>query len=136
MGQPIELRFKYTESEYVSAYRKYFLAKWRAMFFFLMAAGLIVIGFYFVIAKWDVTFSVSFIGTGAFLLGLLITSSFLLPRQRFRNDPRFKSEYLLRFSDEGIEFHTDEIDAKVSWRIYREIGENKNSIFYLTVRLR
>ena len=126
MEEVIELRFKYSEKEYVSAYRKYFLAKKRAAFFIIIASGLIVAGIYFLLSSGDVALTVSFIATGAFLIGLLVTSSILLPRQRFRSDPRFKGEYLLRFSENGIEFHTDDIDAKVSWRIYNEALETRD----------
>lgn len=129
MQDVVELRFRYSEEEYVSAYRKYFLAKRRATFFIVMAAGLVVVGIYFLVSRGDVALTVSFIATGAFLFGLLVTSSILLPRQRFREDPRFKGEYHLRFSDEGIEFHTADIDAKVSWRVYKEACEMKR--FYL-----
>jgi hypothetical protein len=118
MEDVVELRFKYSEDEYVSAYRKYFLAKKRATLFIIMAAGLVVVGIYFLVSNGDVALTVS-----------LVTSSILLPRQRFRADPRFKGEYRLRFSDEGIEFHTADIDAKVSWRVYKEAFEMRR--FYL-----
>jgi YcxB-like protein len=122
----IELKFKYAEGEYVAAYRKYFLAKRRAFFMMTMATGLLVIGMYFLISGSDVALTVAFFSTGALLFGLLISSSILLPRQRFRNDPRFRGEYRLRFTDDGIEFHTNEIDAKISWRIYKEALETKD----------
>jgi YcxB-like protein len=126
MEEVIELRFKYSEQEYISAYRKYFLAKKRATFFIVIAASLVLVGIYFLLSGGDVALTVSLIATGAFLLGLLMTSSILLPRQRFRADPRFKGEYFLRFLEDGIEFHTDDIDAKVSWRIYKEALETKD----------
>ena len=129
MEDVVELRFKYSEEEYVSAYRKYFLAKRRATFFIVMAAGLVAVGIYLLVSNGDVALTVSLIATGAFLFGLVVTSSILLPRQRFRADSRFKGEYRLRFSNEGIEFHTADIDAKVSWRVYKEAFEIKR--FYL-----
>lgn len=125
MAEAIELRFKYTEDEYVSAYRKYFLAKRRPFFLLFLAAGLVAAGIYFLITGSDVALTVACTSTGAWLLGLLISSSVLMPRQRFRNNPRFRSEYLLRFTDDGIEFHTNEIDAKISWRIYKQALETK-----------
>ena len=122
----IELRFKYTEAEYVSAYRKYFLTQRRPIFMMVLAPGVLVIGIYFLLSGSDVALTVAFIATGALLFGLLISSSILSPGQRFREDPRFKGEYLLRFSDRGIEFRTNEIDSKVSWRLYKEAVETKD----------
>jgi hypothetical protein len=129
MEDAIELRFRYSETEYVRAYRSYCLFKRRAAFFILLAGSLIVIGFYLLATGRDVVLIVSFFTTGAFLFGLSFTSSYLLPRQRFRTDPRFRGEYFLRFSDNGIEFHTNDIDSKVAWRIYKEAVETKD--FYL-----
>src|SRR6185437_4046826 len=125
MEDVIELRFRYTEAEYLTAYRKYFLAKKRAFFMLSMSTGLVVVGVYFLISGRDIALTISFIGTGALLFGLLISSSILLPKQRFRTDPRFRGEYLLRFSDNGVEFYTKEIESKVTWRVYKEALETK-----------
>jgi hypothetical protein len=129
MEEIVELRFKYSEKEYVSAYRRYSLAQRRPTFFIIIAIALIIAGVYFLVSGGDTALTVSLIATGAFLFGLLVTSMDIVPRRRFRADPRFKSEYLLRFADSGIEFHTDQIDAKISWSIYKQALETRH--FYL-----
>ncbi len=129
MEETVELRFKYLEDEYVLAYRQYVLAQKRSTFFIGLALALIIVGIYLLLSGGDVALTVSLIGTGSFLFGLLFTSVGILPHRRFRADPRFKSEYLLRFSEDGIEFHTDDIDAKIKWGIYKKALETKR--FYL-----
>ena len=105
------------------------LAQKRSTFFIGLALALIIVGIYLLLSGGDVALTVSLIGTGSFLFGLLFTSVGILPHRRFRADPRFKSEYLLRFSEDGIEFHTDDIDAKIKWGIYKKTLETKR--FYL-----
>jgi hypothetical protein len=54
-----------------------------------------------------------------------------LPRRYFRGDPKFRDEYDLTFSDQGIKFRTTNIDAFVDWGLYTGVIQNKN--FYLLV---
>ena len=52
------------------------------------------------------------------MLTLLVYAIFLLPHMIYRYQPKLKSEYRLRFRDEGIGFQTDEIDAQLKWTMY------------------
>jgi hypothetical protein len=74
-----------------------------------------------------------------FLLVLLAFFPFLIaflhllvwPRQAFRRDPKFRDEYQLQFSDDGIQFRTPQIDALIQWDLYTKVIENER--FYLLV---
>jgi hypothetical protein len=55
---------------------------------------------------------------GGLLLTLLLYALFLLPHMLYRQQPKLKSEYRLRFEDDGIGFQTDEIVAQLKWVIY------------------
>ncbi len=55
---------------------------------------------------------------GALMLLLLMFAVLLLPHMIYRSQPKLKSEYRLRFRDEGIVFQTDEIDAQLKWTMY------------------
>jgi hypothetical protein len=131
MSKPIELRFKYTEDEYVAAIRAYMLGRTRITFVILMASVMLILGVYFLISGIDIAMTVSLLCTSAFLFGLLATSILILPRRRFQADPKFRDEYLLGFTDDGILFKTDHIDAKVDWGLYTEAVETDR--FYLLV---
>ena len=129
MEETVEIRFKYTEDEYVLAYRQYLLAQKRSTFAIGIALALIIVGIYWLLSGGDVAFTVSLIGTGSFFFGLLFTSVGIMPRRRFRAESRYRSEYRLRFSELGVEFHTDQIDARIKWSIYKNALETKR--FYL-----
>ena len=72
-----------------------------------------------------------FIFTACFplLIGFLLF--FVMPRQRFRSDPKFQDEYFLQFSDDGIQFKTAQIDALLQWSLYNNVLENER--FYILV---
>lgn len=55
---------------------------------------------------------------GALMLSLVLFAVFLLPRMIYSSQPKLKSEYRLRFRDDGIGFQTDEIDAQLKWTMY------------------
>ncbi len=55
---------------------------------------------------------------GGSMLTLLMYAVFLLPHMIYDYQPKLKSEYKLRFQDNGIGFKTDEIDAQLKWKMY------------------
>jgi hypothetical protein len=59
------------------------------------------------------------LGFGAVLLTMVAYVTFLLPRIVYHSQPKLKSEYRLSFSDEGILFKTDNIDATLQWSLYQ-----------------
>ena len=66
-----------------------------------------------------------------FMLTLLSYAMFVLPYMIYRSQPKLKSEYRLRFQDDGIGFHTDDIDAQLKWSMYHAwIRDNEFYILY------
>jgi hypothetical protein len=131
--ESIQLSFKYTEEEYLAAAR---LFLWRSretlirlvVTFAFLSFGLILLLslISFALPLWA-TISLSL------LVGVALFHGFFydLPRRYFRGDPKFRDEYSLTFSDEGIGFKTRNIDASVAWSLYTGVIENKN--FYLLI---
>jgi hypothetical protein len=56
---------------------------------------------------------------------------FVVPRTRFRSDPKYSDEYTLQFSDDGIHFKTAQVDALLQWSLYTKVLENER--FYILV---
>ena len=129
MPETVELQFRYTEDEYVSALRAYMVAKRRVLFFAGIATVITLLGLYFLLTQSDLAATISFLCTGAFMFGLLATSFGLLPHRRFRASPSLRSEYHLQFAEDGILFRTDDIDSSLQWAIYTEALETEK--FYL-----
>jgi|SRR5882672_1365128 len=129
MSESVELQFRYTEDEYVSAIRAYMLAKRRIAFFVGIASLVTLLGIYFLLTQSDSAATISFLCTGTFLFGLIATSFGILPHRRFQANPQFRSEYHLKFAEDGILFRTDHIDSTLKWEIYTEALETEK--FYL-----
>ena len=56
--------------------------------------------------------------TSAFLVLILIAAFVVLPPLAFRYEPKFRDEYSLMFSPDGIHFHTAHIDSNLAWNLY------------------
>jgi hypothetical protein len=128
----ISLRFKYAEEEYVSATRFYLTRA--ADFWFQLAAGaLFVLAGLFLVLLTDLQPVIAFILTfvGVVWLFVWVLALFVMPGQRFRGEPKFKDEYFLQFSDDGIQFKTTQVDALIQWSLYRKVLENDK--FYLLI---
>jgi hypothetical protein len=75
-------------------------------------------------------------GTGllclsAILLLMLIAAFAVIPRLIFRREPKFRDEYSLTFSPEGIHFLTAQIDSRLQWSMYgRALVDSHSFVFY------
>jgi hypothetical protein len=49
---------------------------------------------------------------------MLIAAFMVIPHLLFRREPKFRDEYSLTFSPEGIHFLTVHIDSQVQWSFY------------------
>ncbi len=118
MDSTVKLSFRYLESDYVRALRAHYASRLRL--------------------RLDVFLTVLLAGIGAFLgrftslywLGLvclvvsigfalvLIAAFTVIPRLVFRSEPKFRDDYSLTFSPDGIHFRTANIDSQLKWSLY------------------
>ena len=118
MNSTINLTFRYEENDYVRALRAHYASH---LMLRLDIVGTIIVGI-----------------AGAFLLGsarlhwlgvacvviavvfvlLLIAAFTVIPRLIFRREPRYRDEYSLTFSSDGIHFRTAHIDSQLQWSMY------------------
>jgi hypothetical protein len=129
----VQLNFQLTEKEYIAATRFYVLHSTELLlrlitFYVFFSAGLVILTIVldFALPIWAVA---AFLG----LLGVSMWHGYLidLPRRYFRGDPKFRDEYHLTFSDSGIEFKTQNVNASIAWGMFTRVLENDT--FYLTV---
>jgi len=53
------------------------------------------------------------------VLGLMLVAAFgVIPKLVFHREPKFRDEYSLTFSPEGIHFRTAHIDSQLQWSMY------------------
>src|SRR3954470_14541182 len=106
MGEVIFQRFKYTEEEYAAAVRRYLIHKTDFRRRFIPHALIFALFLSFCIARSDFVVPFFLILFGVAWLFLWTLELFIMPRRRFRRYPKFQEEYLLQFSDDGIQVQT------------------------------
>jgi len=132
MQEVVNLQFKYTEEEYVAATRLY-MRRSKKFLFRLALCSVYIVASIFLLSWLEVASELLiFFVTASFIPPILfVLGFFVLPRQRFRRDPKFRDEYFLQFSDEGIQFKTAQIDAALQWSLYNQVWEDER--FYILV---
>jgi hypothetical protein len=118
MNSNVILSFRYLESDYVRALRAHYASRLRLRLDIVVTVVLVGIGGYLWqsptthwLGVWSVVIAV--------LFGLLLIAAFtIIPPLVFRREPKFRDEYSLTFSSEGIHFRTAHIDSQLQWSIY------------------
>jgi hypothetical protein len=57
-------------------------------------------------------------GAAVFLILMLVAAFLIIPPLAFRREPKFRDEYSLTFSEEGVHFRTAHIDSHLQWKMY------------------
>jgi hypothetical protein len=132
MEKIISLRFKYTEEEYLAAMRLY-LTRSKDLIIRMAIVSIYSIGCIALFMWMDFASGLIplFILAACFPFLMAFLLFFVIPRQRFRGDPKFQDEYFLQFSDDGIQFKTAQVDALLQWSLYNKVLENER--FYILV---
>ncbi|MFY9562069.1 MAG: YcxB family protein [Terriglobales bacterium] len=66
-------------------------------------------------------FGVAAVGVAVAFGLILLFVFFIIPPLAFRHQPKFRDDYSLTFSPEGIHFHTAHIDSRLEWKIYSRV---------------
>jgi len=102
----------------VRAMRSHYASHLRPRLDIVMTVGLAVLGAYFWRSPSSHWFGVVAVGASA-VFGLILVAAFIvIPPLVFRHQPKFRDEYSLKFSPEGIHFQTAHIDSHLEWSIY------------------
>lgn len=129
MVETVQLHFKYSEEEWVAASRLYLTGQPALLLRFGAAFLLLVLCFILFAVISEVVMSLFMLSVALVLFTFVVALFLILPRQRFRSDPRFRDEFFMEFTDEAIRFQTTQIDSKLSWNLYTGVIENER--FYV-----
>jgi len=78
--------------------------------------------------EWFALFSLAASGT---LLMMLVAAFGVIPHLLFRREPKYRDDYSLTFSDEGIHFQTVHIDSQLEWSLYsRALVDRSSYLLY------
>ena len=127
MNSPVSVCFRYTESDYVRAMRAHYASRLRLWLDIpaIFVSG--IAGVYLFRSPSLHWLGVASIGFAAVLVLLLCSAFFVIPTWAFRREPKFRDEYSLTFSQEGIHFKTSHIDSHLQWNIYSKVLIDQHS---------
>lgn len=118
MNPSINISFRYTEGDCVRALRAHYASLFRLPLDIAATFVLAGIGSYLLSFSTLQWLGVSLIGIAA-LFGIMLLGAFVvIPRLAFRREPKFRDDYSLVFSAEGIHFHTLHVDSQIQWGLY------------------
>jgi hypothetical protein len=113
----VSLNFRYLKSDIVRAMRSHYASHLRPRLDIIMAVALAALGSYLWRSPSSHWFGVMSVGASA-VFGLILVAAFLvIPPLAFGNDPKYRDEYSLTFSPEGIHFQTAQVDSHLEWTI-------------------
>jgi len=127
--QPVQLRFTYTEAEYLNASRLLLMRETKVilrlvvMFLLLFSGGVMLTMLIplFSFPLWAMVL-IALVFVAIFFQKLLVD----MPRRFFRGNENMREEFLLTFSDDGVWVRTSKIDSKMSWSLYTRVVENSS----------
>ncbi len=118
MNNSVLVTFTYRRDEYIQAIRRHYLLMLQLRRDIVAGVLGLLLGAYltFIVKIGWIGWLV--ITVGAVLLAMIAYAIFLLPLLIYQSQPKLKGEYRLRFSDDGIDFKTTQIDSKLQWSLY------------------
>jgi len=118
VNSTINLSFRYAESDYVRALRAHYASHLRLRLDTVVTVALAGFGIYL----WRSP-SLHWLGLASVIISvafalMLVAAFTVVPPLAFRREPKFRDDYSLTFSPEGIHFRTAHIDSHLQWSMY------------------
>jgi hypothetical protein len=132
MSETVNLSFRYLERDYVRALRAHYSSRLRVRFDIAAAIVAALFGAY----TWrspDYHWLSVVCLVASFVLVLMLFAAFVvIPPLAFRSEAKFRDDYALTFSQDGIHFRTSHIDSQLQWSMYSSalIDELSNELYY------
>lgn len=118
MNSTFSLSFRYLESDYVRAVRAHYASRLHLRIDLVVVVVLMGIGIYFWQSPGSRWLGVACVVIAGLFSLMLVAVFVVIPRLAFRREPKFRDEYSLVFSPEGIHFRTEHIDSQLQWDMY------------------
>jgi hypothetical protein len=135
MNSTINLSFRYAERDYVRALRAHYASHLRLRLDIAVTILLAGVGIYLWRSPSGHWLGIVCVVI-AIAFGLMLVAAFtVIPPLAFRREPKFRDDYSLTFSPEGIHFCTAHIDSWLQWNIYsRALIDAHSYILYYGTR--
>lgn len=129
--EQVAIAFQYTEKEYVKAVRKYLVVTdiIKKLDLALAIIGVPCAMVYFFLSSFG-WFSILLLVCAVLFSGFIGLQYLYVPVMTFRKTPKFREEYRLTFSADGILFETATIHSELKWEAYTIFWESEE-VYYL-----
>jgi hypothetical protein len=130
VNSPIQLSFHYRESDYVRAVRTHLYSRLRLdIAVIIVVAGLGILSWKSSGPRW---LSMAEVAVALGFAVFLFAGFTIIPSIAFRLEPKFRDDYSLNFSEEGIHFRTSHLDSHLDWAMYSRalIDANSYILYY------
>jgi hypothetical protein len=114
----IHLSFLYFQQDIVRAMRAHYASRLRLKLDISVAVAAAVLGAYLWQSSSAPYYGMALVGLAVILVFILVVAFGVIPGLVFRREAKFRDEYSLTFSSEGIHFHTVHIDSQLEWSLY------------------
>jgi hypothetical protein len=121
MDEIVNLSFRYSKSDIERAVRSHNASRTRPKLDIAMAAVLAVAGAFLWRSPDTHWFGALCLGGSAVFILFLFAALVILPALAFRLEPKYRDDYSLAFSAEGIHFRTVHIDSQLQWSLYSRV---------------
>lgn len=118
MNSTINLPFRYLQTDYVRALRAHYASHLRLPLDILVILVLLGAGVYLWRSPGLHWLAFAAVALAVAFALVLFAAFTVIPVLAFRREPKFRDEYSLAFSPEGIHFRTAHIDSQLQWNIY------------------
>jgi hypothetical protein len=127
----VSTTFTYSRKEYIRAMQRHYYSNLHARRDVVGGLLGIVGGLYLALAMDLGWIGWCLVGVSCFLLVIVAYAMLLLPALIYASQPKLKNEYVLSFTDEGIRFKTEGIDATLQWSLYhRWLSDDRFYVMY------
>jgi YcxB-like protein len=131
MDSPVSLTFRYSELDIVGAMRAHYASRLRLKLDGVVVLGTAALGVYFWESADSRWYGMMLLVFSAVFVLMLVAAFGVIPHLAFRRQPKYRDEYSLTFTTEGIHFRTAHIDSQLEWTLYdRVIVDARSFILY------
>jgi uncharacterized protein (DUF58 family) len=114
----IHLTFRYSERDYIRALRSHYATHLYLPLDIAVTIGVATLGIYLLSSPTARWIGLACLVMSSLFALLLIAAFTIIPSFAFRREPKFRDDYSLTFSPEGIHFRTVHVDSQLQWNFY------------------
>jgi hypothetical protein len=118
VNSAVNISFRYVESDYIRALRAHYASVLRLRLDMIVVVALAAIGVYLWQSPSSRWFGVACVSAATLFSLMLVAAFTVIPRLAFRRKPKFRDEYSLELSPQGIHFRTAHINSQLQWSMY------------------